>query len=169
MSSPTSQRNLVNKKDVLAYFFVAGTGALVQLLTSSLAQDWFGLTFNQSINVAYPVSLVVGFILTKLFAFNVRNTNQTRREMVKFVMVAMFSWGVTWVFAVGSLYVSTQVLGFPITKIQLWFSQKTVNINEMICYIIGQGFSFMSNYLLHKTFTFKSTGFYDRLKALITD
>lgn len=81
----------------------------------------------------------------------------------------MFSWGVTWVFAVGSLYVSTQVLGFPITKIQLWFSQKTVNINEMICYIIGQGFSFMSNYLLHKTFTFKSTGFYDRLKALITD
>lgn len=169
MSSPTSQRNLVNKKDVLAYFFVAGTGALVQLLTSSLAQDWFGLTFNQSINVAYPVSLVVGFILTKLFAFNVRNTNQTRREMVKFVMVAMFSWGVTWVFAVGSLYVSTQVLGVPITKIQLWFSQKTVNINEMICYIIGQGFSFMSNYLLHKTFTFKSTGFYDRLKALITD
>lgn len=169
MSSPTSQRNLVNKKDVLAYFFVAGTGALVQLLTSSLAQDWFGLTFNQSINVAYPVSLVVGFILTKLFAFNVRNTNQTRREMVKFVMVAMFSWGVTWVFAVGSLYVSTQVLGIPITKIQLWFSQKTVNINEMICYIIGQGFSFMSNYLLHKTFTFKSTGFYDRLKALITD
>ena len=169
MSSPTSQRNLVNKKDVLAYFFVVGTGALVQLLTSSLAQDWFGLTFNQSINVAYPVSLVVGFILTKLFAFNVRNTNQTRREMVKFVMVAMFSWGVTWVFAVGSLYVSTQVLGIPITKIQLWFSQKTVNINEMICYIIGQGFSFMSNYLLHKTFTFKSTGFYDRLKALITD
>lgn len=169
MSSPTSQRNLVNKKDVLAYFFVAGTGALVQLLTSSLAQDWFGLTFNQSINVAYPVSLVVGFILTKLFAFNVRNTNQTRREMVKFVMVAMFSWGVTWVLAVGSLYVSTQVLGIPITKIQLWFSQKTVNINEMICYIIGQGFSFMSNYLLHKTFTFKSTGFYDRLKALITD
>jgi len=169
VSSPTSQRNLVNKKDVLAYFFVAGTGALVQLLTSSLAQDWFGLTFNQSINVAYPVSLVVGFILTKLFAFNVRNTNQTRREMVKFVMVAMFSWGVTWVFAVGSLYVSTQVLGIPITKIQLWFSQKTVNINEMICYIIGQGFSFMSNYLLHKTFTFKSTGFYDRLKALITD
>lgn len=169
MSSPTSQRNLVNKKDVLAYFFVAGTGALVQLLTSSLAQDWFGLTFNQSINVAYPVSLVVGFILTKLFAFNVRNTNQTRREMVKFVMVAMFSWGVTWVFAVGSLYVSTQVLGIPITQIQLWFSQKTVNINEMICYIIGQGFSFMSNYLLHKTFTFKSTGFYDRLKALITD
>src|SRR5690606_861727 len=168
-NSPTSQRNLVNKKDVLAYFFVAGTGALVQLLTSSLAQDWFGLTFNQSINVAYPVSLVVGFILTKLFAFNVRNTNQTRREMVKFVMVAMFSWGVTWVFAVGSLYVSTQVLGIPITKIQLWISQKTVNINEMICYIIGQGFSFMSNYLLHKTFTFKSTGFYDRLKALITD
>lgn len=169
MSSPTTQQKLVNKKDVLAYFFVAGTGALVQLLTSSLVQDWFGLTFDQSINIAYPVSLVVGFILTKLFAFNVRNTNQTRREMVKFVMVAMFSWGVTWVFAVGSLYASTEILKIPIYRIQLWLSQKTVNINEMVCYIIGQGFSFMSNYILHKTFTFKSTGFYDRLKALITD
>jgi len=169
VSSPTTQQKLVNKKDVLAYFFVAGTGALVQLLTSSLVQDWFGLTFDQSINIAYPVSLVVGFILTKLFAFNVRNTNQTRREMVKFVMVAMFSWGVTWVFAVGSLYASTEILKIPIYRIQLWLSQKTVNINEMVCYIIGQGFSFMSNYILHKTFTFKSTGFYDRLKALITD
>lgn len=166
--SNSNKSNIVNKKDLLAYFFVAGTGALVQLATSSLAQDWFGLTFDQSINIAYPVSLIVGFILTKLFAFNVRNTNQTRREMVKFVMVAMFSWGVTWVFAVGSLFVATNILNIPIFLFKLPFGKKAINVNEMACYIIGQGFSFMSNYILHKTFTFKSTGFYDRLKALIS-
>ncbi len=169
MSSKVGNSKILNKKDLLAYFFVAGTGALVQLLTSSLTQDWFGLTFDQSINIAYPVSLIVGFILTKLFAFNVRNTNQTRREMVKFVMVAMFSWGVTWVFAVGSLYFATDILQIPVYRLQLSFAKKSINVNEMVCYIIGQGFSFMSNYILHKTFTFKSTGFYDRLKALITD
>jgi putative flippase GtrA len=169
VSSPSNNSSkIVNQKDLLAYFFVAGTGALVQLLTSSLSQDWFGLTFNQSINIAYPVSLVVGFILTKLFAFNVRNTNQTRREMVKFVMVAIFSWGVTWVFAVGSLTFATDILQIPIYRLQLPLGHKTINVNEMTCYIIGQGFSFVSNYLLHKTFTFKSTGFYDRLKALIS-
>lgn len=169
MSNTSQKTTIVNKKDLLAYFFVAGTGALVQLLTSSLTQDWFGLTFDQSINIAYPVSLIVGFILTKLFAFNVRNTNQTRREMIKFVMVAMFSWGVTWFFAVGSLHVATNWLHIPVYRLQLSSAKKSINVNEMVCYIIGQGFSFMSNYILHKTFTFKSTGFYDRLKALITD
>jgi hypothetical protein len=40
-------------------------------------------------------------------------------------------------------------------------------VNDMICYLVGMGFSFVSNYILLKTFTFKSTGFYDRLKVLI--
>lgn len=167
-NSSNSTSGILNKKDLLAYFFVAGTGAVVQLVTSSLSQDWFGFNYNKSVIIAYLVSLVVGFVLTKLFAFNVRNTNQTRREMVKFVMVAMFSGGVTWFFAVGSLYLSTEVLHIPSYKLQLFSARKAINVNEMVCHIIGQGFSFISNYTLHKTFTFKSTGFYDRLKALIS-
>lgn len=160
-----STRKVFNAKDLLAYFLVAGTGAVVQLLSSSLLQDWFDLSFQQSIWPSYLISLVVGFILTKLFAFDARRTNQTNREMVKFLIVALFSGFVTDLTTRFAYYVSSAY--FQTYEFQIPFSHKMVNINEMLCYLFGMGCSFVSNYTLHKTFTFKSTGFYDRLKALI--
>lgn len=156
---------IFNAKDLIAYFLVAGTGAVVQLICSSLIQDWFNLTFQQSIWPSYLASFVVGFTLTKLFAFDARRTNQTRREMVKFLMVALFSGFVTDIFTRIAYHISSN--NFDVFLYQLPGSSKEINVNEMICYIIGMGFSFMSNYILHKTFTFKSTGFYNRLKVLI--
>lgn len=165
----TTKKNnkIFNPKDLIAYFIVAGTGALIQLISSSLLQDWFNVSYSISIVYSYLIGLVVGFVLTKLFAFDARKTNKTRREMVKFFMVALFSMGVTFVFSVGSFYLSTEFFKIPIREIKIPGASKDVNINQMVCYIIGMGFSFMSNYILHKTFTFKSTGFYDRLKYLI--
>jgi putative flippase GtrA len=154
-----------NHKDLIAYFLVAGTGAVVQLVSSSLIQDWFGLSFQQSIWPSYLLSLIVGFILTKLFAFDARRTNQTNREMVKFLMVALFSGFVTDLATRLAYFVSNSYFQSYIFQIPL--STKSVNVNQMLCYIFGMGCSFVSNYTLHKTFTFKSTGFYDRLKALI--
>ena len=156
---------IFNAKDLIAYFLVAGTGAVVQLICSSLFQDWFNLDFKQSIIPAYTASFVVGFALTKLFAFDARKTNQTRREMVKFLMVAVFSGFVTYVFSVGANYISDNF--FNKYQYLLPYSDKIVNVNQMVCYVVGMGFSFISNYILHKTFTFKSTGFYNRLKVLI--
>nr|WP_221307505.1 GtrA family protein [Rhabdobacter roseus] len=144
---------------------VAGTGAIVQLVSSSLLQDWFDLTFQQSIWPSYLLSLAVGFVLTKLFAFDARRTNQTRREMVKFFMVALFSGFVTDIATRLAYFISNSY--FQTYQYQIPFSVKHVNVNEMVCYIFGMGCSFVSNYTLHKTFTFKSTGFYDRLKMLI--
>jgi putative flippase GtrA len=166
--SPVAQNKkgkIFNTKDLIAYFLVAGTGAVVQLICSSLIQDWFDLTFQQSIWPSYLLSFVVGFTLTKLFAFDARKTNQTRREMVKFLMVALFSGFVTDIFTRIAYYLSNTYL--DVYTFVLPGSVKSVNINEMGCYIVGMGFSFISNYILHKTFTFKSTGFYDRLKVLI--
>ena len=160
-----TKSKIFNSKDLIAYFLVAGTGAVVQLLCSSLFKDWFGLTFQESILPAYAASFIVGFALTKLFAFNARKTNQTRREMVKFLMVAVFSGFVTYIFSTAAYYVSDNY--FEQYNFLLPWSKKYVNVNEMACYIVGMGFSFISNYILHKTFTFKSTGFYNRLKVLI--
>ncbi|TDB61830.1 GtrA family protein [Arundinibacter roseus] len=160
-----STSKVFNPKDLIAYFLVAGTGAVVQLVSSSLIQDWFDISFQQSIWPSYLISLVVGFTLTKLFAFDARKTNQTNREMVKFLMVALFSGFVTDITTRLAYFVSSSY--FQIFELQIPFSHKLVNVNEMLCYIFGMGCSFVSNYTLHKTFTFKSTGFYDRLKALI--
>jgi putative flippase GtrA len=163
--SEGKKSQIFNSKDLIAYFLVAGTGAAVQLLCSSLFQDWFGLTFQESIMPAYAASFIVGFALTKLFAFDARKTNQTRREMVKFLMVAVFSGFVTYIFSNAAYYISNNY--FETYQFLLPYSEKMVNFNEMVCYTVGMGFSFISNYILHKTFTFKSTGFYNRLKVLI--
>lgn len=160
-----SQSKLLNKKDLIVYFLVAGTGVIIQLLCSSLLQSWFLMTYEASITPSYFVSLIVGFILTKLFAFNARQSSQTRREMVKFLMVATFSGGVTWFFATYSYKISNHY--FKVFHYLIPFSTKVINVNQLTCHLIGNAFSFISNYTLHKTFTFKNTGFYVRLKKLI--
>lgn len=157
---------LLNKKDLIAYFLVAGTGAAVQLIAGSIFRNSFQLSYSTAVSLAYLVSFVVGFVLTKMFAFDARNTNQTRREMLKFMMVATASWGITWFFAVASLEYVANTLGEH--SAVLPFSNKPVNLNELGSQVVGMGFSFVFNYVLHKTFTFKSTGFYDRLKRIVS-
>jgi putative flippase GtrA len=159
-----SKSKLLNKKDLIAYFLVAGTGATVQLIAGSILSDY--ASFSSAVSWAYLISFVVGFVLTKMFAFDARNTNQTRREMLKFMMVATASWGITWFFAVGSLEFVEKTFGKNLAILP--FTNKSVNVNELGSQVIGMGFSFVFNYILHKTFTFKSTGFYDRLKKIVS-
>ena len=161
-----SKSNLLNKKDLIAYFLVAGTGAAVQLIAGSILRNNFHFSYSEAVSWAYLISFIVGFVLTKMFAFDARNTNQTRREMLKFMMVAGASWGITWFFAVGSLKFIANTFGQH--SAILPFSKKPVNLNELGSQLIGMGFSFVFNYILHKTFTFKSTGFYDRLKKIVS-
>jgi putative flippase GtrA len=154
-----------NKKDLLAYLFVAGSGALVQLVVSSLFQDWFALDFAQSMLPAYAIAFVLGFILTKMFAFDARNSEKTRREMLKFLAVSAFSYFVMKYAALFTHFVLENIFGTINFKIP--FSDKMVHVNQLISHLTGMVFSFLSNYYFHKTFTFKSTGFYDRLKTAI--
>jgi putative flippase GtrA len=158
--------NLINKKDLIAYFLVAGTGAAVQLIAGSILRNNFHFSYSSAVSLAYLISFIVGFVLTKMFAFDARNTNQTRREMLKFMMVAVGSWGITVFFSVTSLKFVESTLGKH--TMTLPFSEKPMNLNELGCQVVGMGVSFVFNYILHKTFTFRSTGFYDRLKRLVS-
>ena len=159
------QSSLFNRKDLIAYFIIAGIGAVIQLLAGGLLKDWFRLSYEATILPAYFVSLIVGFILTKLFAFNARQTKQTQREMIKFLLVATFSGFVTWFFSV--IPYAFIAKSYPDIIIQIPYSIKRVNITQVGTTVNGMGFSFISNYVLHKSFTFKSSGFYDRFKDLI--
>ena len=159
------QTSLFNRKDLLAYFIIAGIGAVIQLLAGGLLKDWFRMSYESTILPAYFVSLIIGFILTKLFAFNARQTKQTQREMIKFLLVATFSGFVTWIFSV----MPYSIISRPYADyfIQIPYSIKRINVTQVGTTVNGMGFSFMSNYVLHKSFTFKSSGFYDRFKDLI--
>lgn len=144
---------------------MAGLGACVQLLAGGLMKDWFQVSYEDSILPAYFIALIVGFFLTKLFAFNARQSQQTRREMAKYVLVASFSGGITWLFSTFPYqYIHAHYADF---YLHIPYSVKKLNITQIGTTLHGMGYSFISNYMLHKTFTFKSSGFYDRFKDLL--
>ena len=160
---------LFNLKDLIVYFLIAGTGAAVQFVSGAFFRNYVG--FYASVSLGYIVSFVVGFFLTKMFAFDARNTNKTRREMVKFGIVASISFGITVGFAALTLKIlhssdpNDYIYQIPYSFIPEKY--KEVNVTEASSTLVGMGFSFVSNYILHKTFTFKSTGFYNRAKTAL--
>jgi putative flippase GtrA len=159
------RNDLFNLRDLIAYFIVAGIGFLIQLLAGSLLQDWFALSYKQALFIGYGVAFLSGFFLTKLFAFSARNSAQTRRQGLKFSLVAVISCLIT-VYGASALYqLSISLLGSVEHTIP--GSIKQVNINKLAAQLVAMGVSFMSNYVLHKKFTFADTGFYDRLKKLL--
>ncbi len=160
-----SNTNLINRRDLIAYFLVAGSGALVQIVCGSILRDY--MEYYTALFWAYLVSFIVGFVLTKMFAFNARNSNATRREMVKFVIVSAISLGVTLGMAAITIKVIRSFQSQDLVIKSPFNTKQYFNLSELFGQISGMGFSFVSNYILHKTFTFKSTGFYDRLKAII--
>ncbi|WP_020597696.1 GtrA family protein [Spirosoma panaciterrae] len=156
---------LFNRRDVLAYFIVAAIGASLQLIAGSLLQEWFQISYRQALLIGYVVAFFVGFVLTKLFAFNARNSAQTKREAIKFTLVSIISCLIT-VYGASIVY-DFSVNNFKPLTVLIPFSVKEVNINKLVAQIIGMGMSFVSNYVLHKQFTFRDTGFYERLKSLL--
>lgn len=159
------KNDLINIRDVFAYFLVASAGVIVQLLVGSLSQEWFNLSFRESLILGYVLASIVGFILTKMFAFSNRSAEKSRREMIKFTLVTFLSFGIT-VYGSDFLF-SISEMAFGVYTHTIPYSVKTVNINQLFSQIICMGVSFISNYTLHKTFTFQNTGFYDRLKKLL--
>ena len=159
------KNSLLNKRDLLAYFFVASTGALINLIVSSVSQDWFSISFKQSVIAGYLAASLVGFFLTRMFAFDTKNSTKSKREMIKFTMVACLSFLIT-VYGSDVLFKSSSSI-FGIYNFIIPNSVKTVNINKLLSQVLAMGFSFLSNYILHKKFTFNDTGFYSRLKWLL--
>lgn len=156
---------LFNRRDLLAYFVVAATGALTNLLVATILQEWLLISYKSALFAGYWFSFIVGYFLTRLFAFNAKNTAQTRRQIVKFILVSILSCLIT-VYGSAILYdFSKSWLGTFTFLIP--FSVKEVNLNKLLSQIAAMGASFLSNYILHKQFTFRNTGFYDRLKRLL--
>ena len=156
---------LFNRRDLIAYFVVAATGALTNLLVATILQEWLTISYKSALFAGYWVSFIIGYFLTRLFAFNARNTSQTRRQIVKFIIVSIWSCLIT-VYGSAILYdISREWFGTFTFLIP--FSVKEVNLNKLFSQVAAMGASFLSNYVLHKQFTFRDTGFYDRLKTLL--
>jgi putative flippase GtrA len=156
--------NLIKKrKSLLAYFFAAGSGVIVQYLVgTSYCIGRLGMTPTAGYSIGFIVSFPVGFILSKIFAFNSRKSGNTKREMLKFSIVLIFSYLITVYGALLSLNVLTAFFGD--FKMQIPFKSKEFSPVGTISHFAGMGFSFIFNYFTHKKFTFVETGLFDKIK-----
>jgi putative flippase GtrA len=151
------------RKSLLAYFFAAGTGVIVQYLVgTSYCIGHLGMSPTVGYSIGFIVSFPVGFILSKIFAFNSRKSGNTKREMIKFSMVLVFSYLITVCGAVLSLNLLTAFFGD--FKMHVPFKREEFSPIGTISHFAGMGFSFIFNYFTHKKFTFVETGLFDKIK-----
>ena len=157
-------------KGLVVYFLIACTGFSTNVGSRIIYSEFFGIRFSLSVTLAYATGMVVGFVLTKMFAFGARNSGNTYREMVKFAMVSAVALLVTLAFSLVFLalfnwyfeydpvnheFISSNImkLGIPVIN------------RELASHLGGTGFGFFANFFGHKFFTFKSTGYYDKIKT----
>ncbi len=140
-------------KDFFSFFLTALLGASVNFFSQIFYRLHFD--FNTSVFLGYLTATIVSFIPTKNFAFSARQTGNTSREMIKFIIIALVAWVVQVGVAAGTLAWVANPL-FP--KLSIFWREKG-------SHVVGMGFSFLANYFGHKLLTFRSTGVYDRLKG----
>lgn len=144
---------------------IAGAGAVVQLVCGGLLKDWFKLNYEATILPAYFISVIVGFTLTKLFAFDARKTQQTNREMIKFLLVATFSGFVTWFFSVMP-YKFIQICMSDF-YFQIPFAYKKINVTQILTTTTGMGFSFSQTMFCTKLLHLKVVDFTTDLRTYL--
>lgn len=172
-------RNPKSVRNFAVYFSIACAGVASNLITATVLRREFGMGFGSSIVLGYLTGMVLGFILTKLFAFNARNSGNMTREAVKFFMVSMVALTVTWVFSElikrildfwFGHYPTTQALlealVFDITRMIRDVTGVPLSLAFVDRFLFsnlgGIGFGFFANFFGHKYFTFKQTGYYHR-------
>ncbi len=153
MNNSQPKTKEVKGKSFFTFFLTALLGATVNFVSQIFYRKFFN--FDTSVLLGYLTATVVSFLPTKNYAFSARETGNTGREVVKFLVIALVAWGVQVGMAVATLkWVANPY--FP--TVSLFWREKS-------SHVVGMGFSFLANYFGHKLLTFRSTGMYDRFKA----
>ena len=110
--------------------------------------------FNWSVFAGYLTATVVSFVPAKIFAFSAKGSGNTKRESIKFLIIALLALGV-------QLGVSSLTLDLIAKNL---LSSYSLFIQEKFSHLAGMGCSFLANFYGHKFLTFRSTGIYDKIK-----
>lgn len=111
--------------------------------------------FNLSVFAGYLTATVVSFIPAKVFAFSAKESGNSKRESIKYLIIATVALGIQ----VGISSLALDYIANP------FFSNLSLFLREKGSHVVGMGFSFFANFYGHKFLTFRSTGVYDKIKA----
>ena len=136
----------------------AGTNFLSQIPYKSLFlslgyQD--KPAFNLSVFAGYLTATVVSFVPAKVFAFSAKESGNSKRESIKYLIIAIVALGIQ----VGISSLTLDYVANP------FFASFSLFLREKGSHLVGMGFSFFANYYGHKFLTFRSTGIYDKIKT----
>lgn len=142
-------------KSFFSFFLTALFGASVNFFSQIFFRQNLKFDFTTSVLLGYLTATVVSFVPTKRFAFSAKQTGNTGREMVKFVIIALVAWGVQ----AGIAKATLVWIANP------YFPEISMFWREKGSHVVGMGFSFLANYFGHKLLTFRSTGVYDKIRS----
>lgn len=156
--------NIKNKelRGFISFFLTAVLGAGTNFFTQIPYKAMFlslgyedKPALNLSVLVGYLTATVVSFIPAKVFAFSAKESGNSKRESIKFLIIAIIAMGIQ----VGITSLTFDYIANP------FFSDYSLFIREKASHVVGMGFSFFANYYGHKFLTFRSTGVYDKIKT----
>lgn len=155
--------NLYRKnRNFIGYFIAALGGVIVQYLTgTTLLVNFLKWDNISAFWVGYLVSIPVGFFLTKLLAFDARNSGKTTREIVKYLITIVISGCITVYGGDYSIRLLMNILGDG--KMTIPFTGKEFSPAGTLGHFMGMGMSFIFNFIVHKKFTFQQTGLWDKI------
>lgn len=155
--------NLYRKnRNFIGYFIAALGGVIVQYLTgTTLLVNFLKWDNISAFWVGYLVSIPVGFFLTKLLAFDARNSGKTTREIVKYLITIVISGCITVYGGDYSIRLLMNILGDD--KMTIPFTGKEFSPAGTLGHFMGMGMSFIFNFIVHKKFTFQQTGLWDKI------
>ncbi|MDP5139197.1 MAG: GtrA family protein [Spirosomaceae bacterium] len=144
------------------FFLTAVFGAGVNFFSQIPYKSVF-LNLGFDNHSAYPLSIffsyltatVVSFIPQKIFAFSAKASGNTKRETIKYLVIALSGLGIQTIIS----YLAFNFITKPLLP------EMTLTVQEKAGHLIGMGFSFFANFFGHKFLTFRSTGIYNKIKA----
>ncbi len=142
-------------REFFSFFLTALLGASINFISRILYREFFTIDYSTSVIFGYLTATVLTFIPTKKYAFAAGDTGNTKREVIKFLMIAGVALAV-------QVYVAKFTLEYLANPL---FPNMSKIWRETGSHAVGMGLSFLANFFGHKLLTFRSTGVYDRIKS----
>jgi putative flippase GtrA len=153
---------ILKKNALFGYLFAAGSGVLVQYFVASfICLRYLGLPFERSVLIGFICSIPVGFILSKIFAFDSKRSGNTQREILKYSVSLILSAFITTKGA--SFFLTTLKSNFGEGNMVLPIFDYPFNWIGTLAHFSGMGLSFVCNFFIHRYFTFSETGIFDKI------
>lgn len=117
---------------IFKFLFVGGLAFAIDYVTLIICKEIFGLNVLLSAAIAFTVSVVINYILSVRWVFDVNKDNSSTRNFVLFIVFS--------------------VIGLGLTELIMWFGVDILLISYLIVKIIATAIVMVFNFITRKIF-----------------